>query len=880
MQVINQYSEDEGIHHARYDVTILINGLPIIHIELKRRGIKLKEAFNQIKRYQRDNFWASKGIFNYVQIFVISNGESSKYYSNTARSFVLQDKGDKNSRSSFEFTSHWADSKNKPISDLSDFTKTFFAKHTILNILAKYCVFTTENELLVMRPYQIFAVEQIISKINNTHLKLGNTESGGYIWHTTGSGKTLTSFKTAQIASKLVDIDKVLFIVDRKDLDYQTMREYDKFKKNSADSNTNTKILKEQLESSDSKIIITTIQKLSRFVAMNKNHEIFKKRIVFIFDECHRSQFGNMHNQITNSFKNYNLFGFTGTPIFSINAKSGHTAISKTTEESFGDKLHTYTIVDAISDNNVLKFKIDYFNTFKMSEKIEDKNILSIDIEKVVNAPERITSITKYILEHFDQKTKRFDNYYFENKNLKEKKLQGFNSIFAVQSIKSAKLFYAEFKKQMTKIDHPKKLNIATIFSFNPNEEILDEEDFETNNLDKSSRDFLDEVIKDYNQTFKQNFDTSSEKFQNYYKDISLKMKNREIDLLIVVNMFLTGFDSQTLNTLWVDKNLKHHGLIQAFSRTNRILNSIKTFGNIVCFRDLSKETDEALSLYGNSEIKNIVLLKDYDSYYDGYFENEIYYKGYKELIEELKSNFPVNEKILGEENQKKFIKLYNSIAIVKNILDSYDQFDETQKILSERDFQNYQGKYHDVHENLVKNKNQDKEFINEDIVFEMELVKQSEINVDYILKEVVKQLIFSSQNKKALLPQIETQIQSSTQLRSKKDLIINFINEYNMNISIKDENKMQNDIEDNWKEYFEKEKQKELDKLIEEENLIREKVTKFFNNSFRDGELNTEGTEINSFMPHVSRFENRAVRKQGLISKLKEFFEKFFSAF
>ena len=621
LQVINQYivSKEEGAaHDNRYDVTVLVNGLPMVHIELKRRGVPIREAFNQIDRYQRDSFWAASGLFEYVQIFVVSNGTNTKYYSNTTRFNHIKDthshkvKKEKTSNS-FEFTSFWADAGNRIIPDLVDFTKTFFCKHTILNILARYCVFTSENMLLVMRPYQIVATERILNRIEvaNNYKKFGSVAGGGYIWHTTGSGKTLTSFKTAQLASKLDSIDKVLFVVDRKDLDYQTMKEYDRFEKGAANSNTSTAILKRQLEDDGAKIIITTIQKLATFIKKNTAHAVFDKRVVIIFDECHRSQFGDMHLAITKYFRKYHLFGFTGTPIFAINAGTGKKPTLRTTEQAFGDQLHTYTIVDAINDRNVLPFRVDYIKTMDMEPDIDDKEVWDIDRERAFSAPERIRLVTDYILTHFDQKTYRGSKTYtfsvLQNitdvasasgrasiEEVKQKqRVNGFNSIFAVSSVEAAKLYYAEFQRQMAETPQ-RRLKVALIYSYGANEAetdgILDEENSEdTSALDVNSRDFLEKAIRDYNEMFHTNYSTDGDKFQNYYKDVSLRMKNKELDLLIVVNMFLTGFDATTLNTLWVDKNLKMHGLIQAYSRTNRILNSIKTFGNIVCFRNLQK---------------------------------------------------------------------------------------------------------------------------------------------------------------------------------------------------------------------------------------------------------------------------------------------------
>lgn len=685
LQVTNQYivTKDDGAKHDnRYDVTVLVNGFPLVHIELKRRGVSIREAFNQIDRYQRDSFYAGSGLFEYVQIFVISNGTNTKYYSNSTRFNAVRDAknaaGKKGKTSnSFEFTSYWADANNRIIPDLTDFARTFFARHTILNILTKYCIFTSENLLLVMRPYQITATERILNRIEiaNNYKKYGTVAGGGYIWHTTGSGKTLTSFKTARLASGLPYIDKVLFVVDRKDLDYQTMKEYDRFEKGAANSNTSTEILGRQLKDDNCHIIITTIQKLATFIKKNPGHEVYQKRIVIIFDECHRSQFGDMHKAIVKNFKKYHLFGFTGTPIFSVNTQVAHTSQFFTTEQTFGDQLHTYTIVDAINDKNVLPFRVDYVKTMDIDEQMVDEDVFDIDREKAYMAPKRIELVTKYILDHFDQKTYRGDKTYIYNtltnisevasaargtvEEIKQKqRLSGFNSMLAVSSVPMAKLYYTEFQKQMA-ADPTKKLRIATIFSYAANEaaldsDLLDEENPEdTSALDQSSRDFLDSAIKDYNEMFHTNYSTDGEQFQSYYKDVSLRMKNKELDLLIVVNMFLTGFDATTLNTLWVDKNLRMHGLIQAFSRTNRILNSIKTFGNIICFRNLQKRVDAAISLFGDQNAGGIVLMKKFDDYYHGYTdEAKKSYPGYVDMVAELEESFPLSEpRVEGEQH-------------------------------------------------------------------------------------------------------------------------------------------------------------------------------------------------------------------------------------
>ncbi|WP_251449081.1 type I restriction endonuclease subunit R [Vermiculatibacterium agrestimuris] len=886
LQVINQYEvgiEDGANHDNRYDVTVLVNGLPLIHIELKRRGVAIREAFNQIKRYQRDSFWAGHGLFEYVQIFVISNGTHTKYYSNTTRNSHIKEMDEsgrrksKKTSNSFEFTSFWADGKNKVIPDLIDFTKTFFAKHTILNVLTRYCVFTSEDVLMVMRPYQIAATERILNRIevSTTYKKVGTIEAGGYIWHTTGSGKTLTSFKTAQLASQFSYIDKVLFVVDRKDLDYQTMKEYDRFEKGAANGNASTAILKRQLEDTDAKIIITTIQKLDHFVTKNKGHTVFEKHCVIIFDECHRSQFGDMHKKITKAFKNYHLFGFTGTPIFSKNAVRGKHAELLTTPQAFGgeaDKdgrptlpLHAYTIVNAINDENVLPFRIDYVDTVKKKENIKDKNVKAIDIERVMGAPERIKEVSEYILEHFDQKTRR-NSYY----SLKGKRMAGFNSIFAVSSIPMAMKYYTEIKRLLA--EQRRQLTVATIFSYSANEEdpddVLGEEGFDTEALDQTSRDFLESAIKDYNEAFHTNFDTSADKFQNYYKDLSMRVKNREVDLLIVVNMFLTGFDATTLNTLWVDKNLKMHGLIQAYSRTNRILNSVKTYGNIICFRDLQQATDDALALFGDENAGGIVLLKSFEDYYHGFEDaNGRYHPGYIDLLERLDAEFPLGQEIIGERAEKEFIKLFSAILSLRNILASFDKFGDVEN-MSERDLQDYQSIYIDLYDKYRNRDDGDKENINDDIVFEIELIKQVEVNIDYILMLVEKYHDGNCEDKE-ILATIQKAVDASLQLRSKKELIEQFISRVNVETS----------VQSDWRRYVSEQEEADLTEIISTENLKPDETRKFIENAFRDGAVKTTGTDIDKLMPPVSRFGggNRAEKKQGVIDKLKAFFEKYF---
>lgn len=878
LQVINQYVVEDGSRPNRYDVTILVNGLPLVHVELKRRGVDLKEAFNQINRYQRDSFWAGSGLFEYVQLFVISNGTFTKYYSNTTRNAhvrktqELRSKNSQKTSGSFEFTSFWADEKNNPIYDLVDFTATFFAKHSLLNVLTRFCVFTAEKELLVMRPYQIAATEKILQRIliaTYDKKKLGTLAAGGYIWHTTGSGKTLTSFKTAQIASKMPEIDKVLFVVDRKDLDYQTMKEYDRFEKGAANSNANTAILQRQLEDPNCRIIITTIQKLSRFIAKNKKHPVFEAHVVLIFDECHRSQFNEMHEAITKAFNRYHMFGFTGTPIFPQNSSSNGLPHLKTTEQAFGDRLHSYTIVNAINDQNVLPFRIDYIKTMKEKEGVREDQVWGIDTDKAFMSPENITNVTKYILEHFDQKTKRNSFY-----KLKDKRVGGFNSILATSSIPASILYYNEFMKQMESLPEDKKLKIALIYSYGQNEAELEQEGFmteensdDTTGLDATSRDCLERAIKNYNEMFHTSFDTSSEKFQNYYKDLSMRMKNREVDLLIVVNMFLTGFDAKTLNTLWVDKNLRMHGLLQAFSRTNRKLNSVKTFGNIVCFRNLEENTNESLALFGDEKAGGIVVLRNFEDYYNGFDdENGKHHLGYSELVDELLSEFPVGQPIVLEEKQKLFAKLFGNLLKAVNLLQCFDDFKD-KVLISERDMQDYQSMYIDVYNKFRNREKHDKEDITEDLVFEIELVKQVEVNIDYIMLLVTKYHDEHSGNAEIRLS-ITKAIDSSIELRNKKDLIENFIDSLTPEVT---------DVDVVWHEYVQRQKEQELENIITEERLKPEETRRFVEASFRDGAIRENGTEVAAILPPMSRFsKDRATKKETVLSRLKAFFERF----
>ena len=903
LQVINQFTPEGGRYANRYDVTILVNGLPLVHCELKRRGVDIREAFNQIRRYNRDSFWAGEGLFQFIQIFIISNGTNTKYFSNTTREASIKEqtskKGSgKKTSNSFEFTSYWADANNKIINDLEDFTRTFLAKHTILNILTKYCVFDTNNTLLVMRPYQIAATERILNKIliSSNYHKEGTIEAGGFVWHTTGSGKTLTSFKTAILASQMDCIDKVLFVVDRKDLDYQTMKEYDRFQKDAANSNKSVAILKKQLEDDNCKIIITTIQKLGIFIKKNKGHPIFQSHIVLIFDECHRSQFGELHKDIVKSFKKFHLFGFTGTPIFQKNAGANGAGGIRTTDQAFGEKLHTYTIVDAINDHNVLPFRIDYIKTIRMKDGVKDKDVAGIDKENALSAPERISAVVSYIIEHFDQKTKRNTHggvYEFkaltniaesakakDRGSVKEQKelkhISGFNSMFCVQSIETAIKYYAEFKKQIE--ENPAcGLKVGMIYSFGANEAedengfVDDENSDDTAGLDVVSRDYLESAIKDYNAMFHTDYDTSSDKFQNYYKDVSLRMKNKELDILIVVNMFLTGFDATTLNTLWVDKNLKMHGLIQAYSRTNRILNSIKTFGNIVCFRDLSEKTDEAIALFGDKNAKGTILLRSFDDYYNGFTdEKDKYHKGYTELVDELLTKFPLDgfkNNVITQEAKKEFVMLYGAILRMRNILTTFDQFDGD-TLLEINDLQDYQSHYIDIHDEIRPDDKTEKENINDDVVFEMELIKQVDINIDYILMLVAKYHDSNCQDTEILVD-IKKAIGGSIELRSKKQLIEDFIAQINTST----------DVQKDWQSYIAKKREEELSAIITEQKLKPEETRIFIENSFRDGTLRTTGIDIDRILPPVSRFGggNRSEVKKTVIERLKEFFEKYF---
>jgi type I restriction enzyme R subunit len=893
-QVINQYEvdradpADEGSAGAayanRYDVTILVNGLPMVHVELKRRGVNIREAFNQIDRYQRDSFWAGSGLFEYVQLFVISNGTLTKYYSNTTRNQHLKEdrrpgRGRRTSNS-FEFTSWWADAQNRPIQDLRSFARTFFAKHALLNILTRYCVLTADRLLLVMRPYQIVATERILQRIDiaTNYKRLGTVGAGGYVWHTTGSGKTLTSFKTAQLASKLPTVEKVLFVVDRKDLDYQTMREYDRFERGAANSNTSTAVLKKQLEDQSARIIITTIQKLANFIRANKGHAVYAGHVVIIFDECHRSQFGDMHADITRAFQRYNLFGFTGTPIFAANAGSGGNPRLQTTEQAFGERLHTYTIVDAITDKNVLPFRIDYVNTLKVGAVV-DKKVAAIDTEQALLAPERIRQIVAYTLEHFDQKTKRSSRYeHSVVTNVAEaarsrrqaeavrasKRVRGFNAIFATASIDAARRYYNQFRMQQDELPEDRRLKIGLIYSYGANDAaddgILDDEAFDTDALASDARTFLEDAIQDYNDLFETSYDTSADKFQNYYKDLSLRLKNRDLDLVIVVNMFLTGFDATTLNTLFVDKNLRAHGLIQAYSRTNRILNSVKTYGNVVAFRDLEDETNAALELFGNKDARGVVLLAPFGDYLGQY----------REKVQELLASFPLGQPIVGESAQKKFIELFGQILRLENILTSFDEF-AGNEILTPRQGQDYRSVYLDLHAEFRKGQDGEKESINDDVVFEIELIKQVEINVDYILMLVVKYRGEHGDGEdKELRVEITQAVEASPTLRDKRDLIEDFVDRVSADGAVDEE----------WQAFIDARRQEELEAIIAEENLRADAARAFVESAFREGVLRATGTAITHVLPPVSRFSaggGHSVKKQRVVERLRTYFDRFF---
>ena len=867
LQVCNQIKQ-KGKHKNRYDVTILVNGLPLVHMELKKRGVSLHEAFSQIDRYGKESFNAENSLYKFVQIFVISNGTYTRYFANTTAQ----------NKNHYEFTCEWADAKNKVIRDLKDFTATFFEKRTILEVLTKYCVFDSNNTLLIMRPYQIAATERILWKIESSYQnkKSGKIEAGGFIWHTTGSGKTLTSFKTAKLATELEYIDKVFFVVDRKDLDYQTMKEYQKFQPDSVNGSKDTKELKRSIEKQDNKIVVTTIQKLNEFVKKNPSHEIYDKHCVIIYDECHRSQFGDAQKNIRKSFKNYYQFGFTGTPIFPENALG-----SDTTAGIFGAQLHSYVITDAIRDKKVLKFKVDYNDIrakFKAAEtETDDKKLKELE-KRMLLHPERISKIVEYILKVYNTKTHRNEYY-----NIKQKRLNGFNAIFAVQSVEAAKLYYEEFQKQQENLPEEKRLKVATIYSFAANEERnaigdIPDENFEPSAMESTAKEFLDKVISDYNDYFKTNFSTNGNEFQNYYKDLSKKVKDKKIDILIVVGMFLTGFDAPTLNTLFVDKNLRYHGLIQAFSRTNRILNKVKTFGNIVCFRDLEKATKNAIKTFGDDNSVNIILEKSYNDYINGFKDEETgkSVKGYINLCNEIVEKFPKPVEIEKNQDKKEFAELFGELLKTENILKNFDEFENFEKIISDRQMQDMKSVYVDICEeirNAGKNdqNNSDEQGIDfSDIEFQIDLLKTDEINLDYIL-ELILEKTKEHDDIETLKSEIRRIIRTSLGTRAKENLVINFINKTDLK-------KLKNngEILDAFYKYAKEEKKEKIDELVKDENL-KEDSRRFIEKSINKGFVDYAGSELDSILPPTSRRKGaREVKKQSVLEKIRKMVEIF----
>ena len=907
LQVIGQFSQT-GTHRNRYDVTILVNGLPLVQIELKKRGVAIREAFNQVHRYSKESFNKDDSLYKYLQIFVISNGTDTRYFANTT----------KRDRNSFDFTMNWARSDNTLIKDLKDFTATFFEKKTLLNVLLHYSVFDVSNTLLIMRPYQIAATERILWKINSSFQakNWSNDESGGYIWHTTGSGKTLTSFKAARLATALPFIDKVFFVVDRKDLDYQTMKEYRRFSPDSVNGSTSTAKLKENLASDDNKIVVTTIQKLNNLMKSEDKLPIYDKQVVFIFDECHRSQFGEAQKNLKRKFKKFYQFGFTGTPIFPENALG-----SETTASVFGRELHSYVITDAIRDEKVLKFKVDYNDVrpqFKAIEREKDlEKLTAAENKQALQHPERIKQIAQYILNNFKQKTHRLNA---SNK--------GFNAMFAVSSVDSAKLYYNAFKQLHSAVkgglEHP--LKVATIFSYTANEEqtavgdIVDET-FEPSAMDATAKEFLDLAISDYNAQFKTNYSTESKSFENYYKDLSKRVKVKDsdnrplpeaekIDLLIVVGMFLTGFDAPTLNTLFVDKNLRYHGLIQAYSRTNRIYDATKTFGNIVTFRDLEQATIDAITLFGDKNTKNVVLEKSYDEYMQGYTDVSTgeACRGYLDVVAELQQRFPDPDNIVTEKDKRDFAKLFGEYLRADNILQNYDEFaglqalqtldindaeavetfkqtyyltdDDIQtmqsiEIPSARLIQDYRSSYNDIRDWIRRQKdadNQNKATIDwDDVVFEVDLLKSQEINLDYILE-----LIFENnkkvKSKAELVEEIRRVIRASIGNRAKESLVVDFINQTNLD-TIKDKA----NIIDEFFKFAQAEQQKEAQALIDDENLNADSAKRYILTSLKREYASENGTELNDILPKMSPLNPEYLtKKQTVFQKIANFVEKF----
>ena len=904
LQVINQYEERGGAHEVRYDVTVLLNGLPVVHVELKRRGVAIREAFNQIKRYNRDGFWAGDALFEWVQVFVISNGTETKYYANTTRDNHLREiaskatKGGKKTSNSFEFTSYWADARNTPITDLRDFAKTFFAQQTLRNILIRFCVFTEEEILLVMRPYQIAATERILNHVRITSKPetLGTVKAGGYVWHSTGSGKTLTSFKTAILATQNPAVDRVLFVVDRQDLDNQTQREYNKFQKDCVKGTVDTGALTDQLtdEAVDdksgnpvkkSKIVITTIQKLAIFVKQNapgsKHAGIYQKHVVIIFDECHRSQFGKMHAEIAKRFRKYHIFGFTGTPIFAKNASSGGNPLMRTTEQAFGVQLHQYTIVDAIRDQNVLPFHVETVGTVSPKADIKDKDVPGIDVESALLKPRRVSLVTKHILDHFADKTLRAKSYM-----LKGEQMNGFNSIFCVSSVKAAMAYYAEIKRQIAALDedHPMKgLKVATIFTYSQNED--DPEDGAIDDggdvtlLDKTSRAFLEDAIKDYNGLFpkagKSAFGAGDgDQFHNYYMDVSEKMKKRQLDLLVVVNMFLTGFDATTLNTLWVDKNLRLHGLLQAFSRTNRILNSVKTCGNVVCFRNLEDQTNEAISLFGDRDAAGIVKIRTFEEYYTTGFKDAKGQKapGYVDLVAALQEQYPLGVLPTGEANVKKFVTLFGEILRRLNVLRVFDEFSDdrdNKQILKDIELQDYKSWYLDFYDQLRGRHKGEAENINDDIVFEMDTIRQFDVNLDYVL-QMVERYHASNCKDRELFGQIMRALDASVTLRPKRELIRAFVASYNASGA------------PDFAAFVAKRFDEDVAALCDAYGMDRAAVREFLGNALSVGFLPTTGSDVQAVLPPMSKFGGASAldahdrKRAAIMGELERLFEAY----
>ena len=890
VQVINQF-EQTGSYDNRYDVTILVNGLPLVHIELKKRGVAIREAFNQIHRYSKESFNKENSLFKYIQIFVISNGTDTRYFANTT-------KRDKNS---YDFTMNWATAKNTLIKDLKDFTATFLQKHTLLNVLVNYCVFDVSDTLLIMRPYQIAATERILWKIKSSYLakSWSNKESGGYIWHTTGSGKTLTSFKAARLATELDFIEKVFFVVDRKDLDYQTMKEYQRFSPDSVNGSESTAGLKCNIDKDDNKIIVTTIQKLNNLMKSEDKLPIYDKQVVFIFDECHRSQFGEAQKNLTKKFKKYYQFGFTGTPIFPTNALG-----AETTASVFGVELHSYIITDAIRDEKVLKFKVDYNDVRPQFKSIEaEKNLeelTKLEKKQAFLQPKRIEQIAQYVLDNFKQKTHRFNAAN-----------NGFNAMFAVSSVDAAKAYYQTFKQLQSAVKNP--LKIATIFSFAANEEqdaigdIVDES-FEVEAMNSSAKEFLKSAIDDYNGYFATNYDVDAKSFQNYYRDLAKRVKNKEVDLLIVVGMFLTGFDAPTLNTLFVDKNLRYHGLIQAYSRTNRIYNSTKSFGNIVTFRDLEQNTIDAITLFGKSNTRNIVLEKSYQEYMGGFTDAGVARRGYLEVIAELQESFPDPDEIQTEKDKKDFVKLFSEYLRVENILQNYDEFAALQAFQSldtsdakaveafkekyyltdeafsemqpidmpsERSIQNYRSTYNDIRDWLRRQKDGEEKAKStidwDDVVFEVDLLKSQEINLDYIL-ELIFEHNKKTKNKSELIDEIRSIIRASLGNRAKESLIVDFINQTDLDNIVDKAG-----IIESFFQFAQKEQQQEANDLISTEGLNIADAKRYINVSLQRGYASEQGTDLNEALPKMSPLNPQYLtKKQNVFQKISAFVEKF----